>query len=441
MSTVLIVSGSYFPYATANAVCVKKFEDILKKEGHRVIYCNRKHDIYEPDFQVKDGTEIFTVGKNSDLFYQTIQRLKGLDLPNYMHNCFDWAYRCFRMFMKLRNIGKSSLKLRCKATKHYIERYAHEIVEIVEREEVDMVMSVSMPFDSHKAVKCALDIMSEKGIQGPKWVVYSIDAYWSKAGIPPAEVPIKKSEEKEIFDTCDMIIFLDTIEKDYSGKEYDDVRGKMRSLPLPLFDLKPQFDYRDGITPSKEGKDVVFTGTIYDNYTTVDEIADIIRKSNDTRAHYHFMGKIYPKSLAVLDGLAKEFPDRIHIYGRKSYEYAKGSMQRGDILLNLANDNSNQIPSKIFEYIATCKPIINVYRQSNDIGAMYLEKYPLAFNFNVNDFDQNIKEFNSWFSKISDKSVSLEELRNIYSLSLTETVARNYYNMVIPYLASNYGQK
>ena len=267
MSTILIVSGSYFPYATANAVCAKKFEDILKSEGHRVIYCNRKHDLYDPDFQVKDGTEIYTVGKNSDLFFQTVQRLGTLDLPNYMHSCFAWSNRCFRLLMKLCNIGTSSLNLRKKATEHYIDRYAQEIVNIVEREEVDMIMSVSMPFDSHKAVKCAISILGNRGVRLPKWIVYCIDAYWSKAGIPTPEVPIKQAEEKEIFEVCDMILFLDTITIDYVSSEYDFCRKKMHSLPLPLFDLNIDKKYQDCIIRNERGLNLVFAGTIYDDFS------------------------------------------------------------------------------------------------------------------------------------------------------------------------------
>lgn len=437
MATILFVSGSYFPHATANAVCTKKFEDVLRDHGYRVIYCNRKHDLYDPDHYHFEGTELYTVGKNSDLFFQTFQHIDKLALPNHMHRCFSLSYKAFRMLMKIRNFGKSSADLRKQASELYIDQYSDRIVSIIQQEKVDMVMSVSMPFDSHNAVLKAMHKLTKRNINRPKWVAYCIDAYWSKAGINPSEILWKKAEEKEVFKACDMILFLDTISNDFSSKDFDWCRSKIHDLPLPLFDLTVEKSYNDGIPSSPDMLNYVFAGTIYDDFSNVDALASIIRKMADSKSIFHIMGKIYPKSLATLNQVKDEYPDKLVIYGRQPYDYAKGSMQRADILINLANDNSNQIPSKIFEYIACRKPIINIYRNPDDIGAKYLQKYPLAFNFNVNDMDGMMKEMSKWLSSIQSKSVSLSELKEIYKDILTETVTTNYFNLVKSYISTN----
>lgn len=436
MATILFVSGSYFPYATANAVCAKKFEDVLRENGHRVVYCNRKHDLYEPDYHCYEGTELYTVGKNSDLFFQTFQRLGQLELPNRMQRCFSLSYKVFRMFMKLKNFGKSSADLRNEASELYIEQYSDRIVSIIERDNVDLVMSVSMPFDSHKAVLKAMQKLEARNLNKPKWIAYCIDAYWSKAGINQVEVPRKKEEENAVFKASDMILLLETIANDFSSKEFDFCRNKMEQLPLPLFDLKPDKQYKDGISYTENQLNCLFAGTIYDDYSNVDALAEVIRNISDTPSVFHIMGKIYPKSLNILEELKEQYPEKLIIYGRQSYDYAKGSMQRADVLVNLANDNSNQIPSKIFEYIACRKPIINIYRNSDDIGAKYLQKYPLAFNFNVNEMEGMIKELTRWLSSVSSMTVSFEELTDIYKDILTETVTNKYYNLVNPYLST-----
>lgn len=436
MATILFVSGSYFPYATANAVCVKKFEDVLREKGHRVIYCNRKHDLYEPDYYYYEGTELYTVGKNSDLFFQSLQRLGQLTLPNHMKGCFTVSYKAFRMFMKIINFGVSSADLRIKASKLYLDHYSDRIVTICKQENVDLIMSVSMPFDSHKAVLQAMQKLKGRNMRQPKWITYCIDAYWSKVGINHAEVLRKKAEENAVFKESDMILLLETIANDFSSKEFDFCRSKIQQLPLPLFDLKLDKQYKDGILYTSDVLNCLFAGTIYDDYSNVDALVAVIRNISDKHTIFHIMGKIYPKSLNLLEELQEEYPERLIIYGRQSYDYAKGSMQRADILVNLANDNSNQIPSKIFEYIACRKPIINIYRNPDDIGAKYLQKYPLAFNFNVNQMENMINELSKWLLSISAKRVSLDELKDIYNDILTETVTNNYYNIVKPFLSS-----
>ena len=193
MAKILIISGSYFPYATANAVCMKKFEDTLREQGHKIIYCNRKHDLYEPDFHVVDGTEIYTVGKNSDLFFQTVERLRGLPLPNGMQQAFQWAMKGFQVLMKLKNLGKGKSQIRSVARDEYLSSYAKKIQELIEKENIDLIISVSMPFDSHCAVLRALK--DWRTAKRPKWLAYCIDAYWSKAGVATAEIPLMKAEE------------------------------------------------------------------------------------------------------------------------------------------------------------------------------------------------------------------------------------------------------
>lgn len=435
MATILIVSGSYFPYATANAVCAKKLEDALWASGHRVIYCNRKHDLYEPDYHVVDGTEIYTVGKNSDLLFQTIQKLHTIDLPGKMHACVTCAFKFLRVLLKISNIGKSRNKLRNEASNHYTRTYSHLIVSLIEKENVDMIMSVSMPFDSHRVVLRSMELLDAKKITRPKWIAYSIDAFWSKAGIKKIDIPAMKKEEMRVFEACDMILFLDTILEDYKSKDYDSVRDKIETLPLPLFELQEEKVYGGGISYDRNRTNFVFTGTIYDDFSNIDALASILRKSSSTTSAIHFMGKIYPKSKKVLDQLAQDYPNKIFFHGRKPYDYAKASMKNADILINLANDNTNQIPSKIFEYIACRRPILNIYRLQNDVGTTYLRKYPLAFNFNVDDMDNEIVRMKDWLTTIHGKIVTLEELESVYCDKLSKAVKTRFLELISPLLS------
>lgn len=434
MSNILVVSGSYFPYATANAVCMKKFEDTLKTNGHTVIYCNRKHDLYEPEFHNVKGTDIYTVGKNSDLFFQTIDNLKKIKLPNKMHESFELSMKGYRLLQKIKNFGKSKDFLRKQAEEEYLLAYSNKIREIISERKIDLVISVSMPFDSHCAVLKAMQSLKNSSSQVvPKWIAYCIDAYWSKAGIPQKDIPVMKKEELEIFNACDRILFLDTIEKDYAGKEYDELRSKFISLPLPLFDLKAeQQSYSNNGFIRKDGvSEVVYTGTVYDDFRNADACIGVAESFAGDIVRFHFLGKIYPKSLSLFNKLKNRMPEQVEIYGSQPYSYAKGSMQRADILLNLANDNANQIPSKIFEYMMTLKPILNIYRMDNDVGTDYLKKYPLAFNFDCKkNYQEQINTLKQWFENVKTRSTSIDELDEIFHNVTSPVVCDKFIELV-----------
>lgn len=434
MSNVLVVSGSYFPYATANAVCMKKFEDALKNNGHTVIYCNRKHDLYEPDFHYEHGTYIYTVGKNSDLFFQTIENLKKIKLPNKMHESFELSMKGYRLLQKIKNLGKSKEYLRKKAREEYLISYSTKIREIILEWKIDLVISVSMPFDSHYAVLMAMQSLKNSYSQrAPKWIAYCIDAYWSKAGILQKDIPVMKKEELEIFNACDRILFLDTIENDYIGNEFNELRNKFISLPLPLFDLKVKQEnyFNEGFIRKDGVVEVVYTGTVYDDYRNADACIGVAESFAEEKVRFHFLGKIYPKSLSLFNELKYKIPEQIEIYGKQPYPYAKGSMQNADILLNLANDNANQIPSKIFEYMMTLKPILNIYRMDNDVGTDYLKKYPLAFNFDCKEnFHEQINALKKWLENIKERSTSIEELDGIFHDVTSSVVCDKFIELV-----------
>lgn len=425
MANILFVSGSYFPNATANAVCAKKFEDALKAKGHRVFYCNRRNNLYEQSEYVMDGTQIYTVGKNSDLFFQTVEKLQSMELPNHMGTAFGMAMKFYRVLMKLMNFGKGTKQLRDGADQAYLKAYSQSICGIVREKQIDLIVSVSVPFASHLAVQNAMEQMQPEC--RPKWIAYSIDAYWSKAGILQRDIPSMKKEEHSVFQACDCILMLDTITKDYDSKEYDGYREKIASLPLPLFDLRNISEYVGGFEKKLGVSEIVFTGTVYDDFRNMNTCIHVSEQFRGKPYRFHFMGKIYPKSLAQLEALQQKMPGQIEIYGRMPYDFAKASMQKADILLNLANDNTNQIPSKIFEYMLTLKPILNIYNIDEDVGTAYLKQYPLAFNYK-NSVEGNEQEaaLAQWAESAKDMHITVEELDAIFHEVTTEVVAERF---------------
>ena len=423
MANILIVSGSYFPNATANAVCVKKFEDALKSKKHKTLYCNRKNNLYEPDFYIYEGTELFTVGKNSDLFFQTITVLSNLNLPGKMSEDFSKAIFFYRILSGIHKFGKNKKQIRQEAREHYLKSYGTRIAQLVRDKSIDLILSVSMPFDSHMAVLEAMDKLSTK--RRPRWIAYCIDAYWSKDGMSIDDIPRMKEEEARVFRSCDQILLLDVIERDYCGSEFDIVRNKIQTLPLPLFDLDDIQKYNNGIPTRDDVVEVVYTGTIYDNSSNIDVFTNVAEMLRGEKIRFHFIGKISPKSMSILEKLQQKMPEQVLIYGRKPYDYAKGSMQRADILLNLANNNANQIPSKIFEYMMCLKPILNIYGVQDDIGTEYLKKYPLAFSVYKED-DISTERILSWVRQVQKEIVSKEEIEEKYKTILSASVCEKF---------------
>lgn len=73
---------------------------------------------------------------------------------------------------------------------------------------------------------------------------------------------------------------------------------------------------------------------------------------------------------------------RISFIGYCSKSRLHSIYQEADALINIGNSVSNQVPSKLFEYMSEGKPIVNFSKNKECLSAKYLDKYPLYLQLN-----------------------------------------------------------
>ena len=78
--------------------------------------------------------------------------------------------------------------------------------------------------------------------------------------------------------------------------------------------------------------------------------------------------------------------------------------------MNIGNKVLNQVPSKLFTYIATGKPIINLCTSRNCPTIPYLDKYPLSLNVFEDDILEARKQVESFIANSVGKRVAAEEI-------------------------------
>lgn len=88
-----------------------------------------------------------------------------------------------------------------------------------------------------------------------------------------------------------------------------------------------------------------------------------------------------------------------------------------DILLNIGNSiYYNMLPSKLFRYISSGKPIISTFTTSEDVTRRYLKKYPLAIELDLNQsIDVLIYELENFFTHSIGRKVDFETINELYS--------------------------
>ena len=94
-------------------------------------------------------------------------------------------------------------------------------------------------------------------------------------------------------------------------------------------------------------------------------------------------------------------------------------ISNAQVLISIGNANTDMVPSKIFEYMATGKPIIHFYSTERDSCIQYYKKYPLSLlikedNSYMQDNADRIIEF---ISKVLGKTLQYKEVESMFPLN------------------------
>lgn len=126
----------------------------------------------------------------------------------------------------------------------------------------------------------------------------------------------------------------------------------------------------------------------------------------------------------IVSRYCAESSGRIVDHGFVRKEEANRAMYDNEVLVAVANAESTQVSSKIFEYISTGKPIVLFYTDDDDINAGILSKYPLCLCLKQNDvlLQENVEKLIKFCRDTEDKRASFADVEKIYYSATPEYV-------------------
>ena len=104
-----------------------------------------------------------------------------------------------------------------------------------------------------------------------------------------------------------------------------------------------------------------------------------------------------------------------------SFLQGQESLQNADILISIGNRDSDMVPSKTFEYMSYCKPIIHFYILKEDPVIPTLTQYPNALLLDANESVQTlVEQTKAFLDKYSKISVDPKMIRELFYESTPE---------------------
>jgi len=362
----LIITYSYFPDLTPRAFRWKAVAEQLQMHGHEVhVLCAGSGSD-----GVMDGVAVHRV---PDRFLRGVTRPmpSGVGLPR-LDGCAVIGY----IKKRLRQIARSLWRFfywpdfAC----GWIFPVVKALRELRGKGQFDWIISSSHPFSGHLVALLGRDAQVKT-----RWLVDISDPYCLMHQPSPFNRLLygwlSKWVEGRVIATADVLsMTTDSTAKIYEAafpgcQSKTQVIGPLMSLPV----TPPRARQPDGVLR------LVYVGTLYRQLRSPTFLLACATALNQSYPYMplevHFYGALNDcgEQLSAYTDIAATF---VFAHGMVDRVAVQQSMVDADVLVNIGNDSEAQLPSKVVEYMAVGRPILNIISIEKDTSVAALADYP-----------------------------------------------------------------
>ncbi|WDR02351.1 glycosyltransferase [Devosia algicola] len=416
---ILVISHSFSPDLTPRAFRWAAIADQLAKLGHKV------HILCAAQSSVPDGGD-FVVHRVADRIQRTrasATRGTPMDIATDRSatHIRSWAKKLIRRLWR----GLYWPDYAC----GWVIPAAARARELQTRYNFDHIITTSHPFSGH-----LVWLLAGNDKKDVDWLVDIGDPYSLMAEPAPYNRYLYGwlsawAESRVLRRATRVSVTTETTAELYRYN-FQSVRGSIGVIgPLLSLPATPIVPTRTG-PPTR----VVFVGTLYRdlrNPTAALQHFEALAKAYPDR-HYelHFYGAVNDCGDILAEYVAR-LPHLVIVHGLVPREVAAKSMADADALLNIGNHSTTQLGSKVIEYVAVARPIINIVSMKGDASGHMLLTHPSCVTLSS---QSSVRDGQST-AKIADflanpPPITAEYVENIRLTHSPEYITRQYLAMM-----------
>ena len=258
-----------------------------------------------------------------------------------------------------------------------------------------------------------------------KMVVYQLDPCANNYAFSNVPTQRKETFENELFEKAAAIITTPILYRYICEKYSASIIKKTESMEFP----NVKVDYCDNHSKDYHSNyNCVYAGALYSFARNPRYTIEVFKAIENPKIKLHFIGADKSQLRDYID----EKEDRFIVHGIMPFDETRTKLEQADVLVNIGNIMANQVPSKIFEYISTGKPIINICANSNCPSKEYLDKYPMALSIDEDDgmLKEHAYELEKFILEYAGKAVDKNKIMKQFEKCTPEYCANQMCGML-----------
>lgn len=240
--------------------------------------------------------------------------------------------------------------------------------------------------------------------------------------------------ERRIFRLADAISVTTGLTAARYRELFPESAGKVRVIP-PLVSLPVESDVPHQPLFASDGKiRLVFLGTLYKEIRNPRYLlrlfSRLLQADIGSRLELHMFGDIHDCG-ECFDECGSLMGDKIVLHGLVGREIAGHALREADVLVNIGNDTTYQLPSKVVEYASTGSRVLNLVKSAEDSSVEFFESYPAALTLVEGDHAPG--QFDELLGFVRDPRPRVEgqELERLLSGFAVEQIADGYIQLLV----------
>lgn len=346
-----------------------------------------------------------------------------IDIVNLPTNK-EWREKIALEYYQNKNIiSKVLLRLELRKLNHKMERDYFEGTAINyknlwrwlcerKQETYDLILSVSYPFYIQRYA-----YMVRKHLKIRKWIMYLLDPYADNVHIYKDTRKRRIREERRLFKSCTNIFAAEELVTKQKYSPIIDFRTKVNYIPTHLLTNNTEYTY---VRCSNE-VNFVYAGTFYSDIRNPEELLKLFLHLPN-----HYTLSLYSVGCEdVIEKYKELLGERLEVNGFVvGYDEYKKRIEMADILVDVGNTVSNQVPSKLLDYCSYGKPIVHFINCNEEVVGERFAKYPLFLNIEYGgDYDNVSKRIIEFCENSVGRKVDYTVIQKYFKESTVEYVS------------------